>query len=156
MLNVLNYNICSTDWSFPFRKNNLRNVHVLIYNECIIIWNRHGHECSRIWTLSGNFTLIQCIKKCQDFLGTAFFLGSNLVSFNRAIVPYEISKINFRIETKILVSIRVADKKKFLSDIGSCKCESFARPINFLPDLLFFLEIFQYFTFNIVWLKGQS
>ena len=35
----------------------------------IIIWNRHGHECSCIWKLSGNFTLIQCIKKCQDFLG---------------------------------------------------------------------------------------
>ena len=34
-----------------------------------IIWNRHGHECSRIWKLSGNFTLIQCIKKCRDFLG---------------------------------------------------------------------------------------
>jgi hypothetical protein len=30
---------------------------------------------------------------------------------------------------------RVADKKKFLSDIGSCKQESFARPT-------FFLEIF--------------
>ena len=29
-----------------------------------IIWNRHGHECSRIWKLSGNF-----IKKCRDFLG---------------------------------------------------------------------------------------
>jgi hypothetical protein len=25
---------------------------------------RHGHECSRIWKLSGNF-----IKKCRDFLG---------------------------------------------------------------------------------------
>jgi hypothetical protein len=27
------------------------------------------------------------------------FLGPNLVSFNRAVVPYEISKANFRIET---------------------------------------------------------
>ena len=32
------------------------------------------------------------------------FLGPNLVSFNRTVVPYEISKVNFRIETKILVS----------------------------------------------------
>jgi hypothetical protein len=32
-------------------------------------------------------------------------LGPNLVSFNRAVVPYEISKVNFRIETKILVSM---------------------------------------------------
>ena len=33
------------------------------------------------------------------------FLGPNLVSFNRAVVPYDISKINFRVETKILVSM---------------------------------------------------
>jgi hypothetical protein len=38
-----------------------------------------------------------------------FFLGLNLVSFNRAVVPlfvpYEISKVNFGVETKILVSM---------------------------------------------------
>ena len=34
------------------------------------------------------------------------FLGPNLVSFNRAVVvPYEISKVNFRVETTILVSM---------------------------------------------------
>jgi hypothetical protein len=33
------------------------------------------------------------------------FLGPNLVSFNRTVVPYEISKVNFRVETKILVSM---------------------------------------------------
>ena len=33
------------------------------------------------------------------------FLGPNLVSFNRAVVPYEISNVNFRVETKILVSM---------------------------------------------------
>jgi hypothetical protein len=33
------------------------------------------------------------------------FLGPNLVSFNRAVVPYEISKVNFRVETKIVVSM---------------------------------------------------
>jgi hypothetical protein len=32
-------------------------------------------------------------------------LVPNLVSFNRAVVPYEISKVNFRVETNILVSI---------------------------------------------------
>ena len=32
-------------------------------------------------------------------------LGPNLVSFNRAVVPYEISKVNFCVETKILVSM---------------------------------------------------
>jgi hypothetical protein len=33
------------------------------------------------------------------------FLGPILVSFNRAVVPYEISKVNIRVETKILVSM---------------------------------------------------
>jgi hypothetical protein len=78
-----------------------------------IIWNRHGLECSRIWKLSGNF-----IKKCRDFLGrgilgTTFFraesslIQSSCRSFIRVIVPYEISKVNFRVETKILVSMSV-------------------------------------------------
>jgi hypothetical protein len=53
------------------------------YNS-FLIWNRHGHECSRIWKLSGNFTLIQCIKKCRDFLGrdisgTTFFRAESSV-----------------------------------------------------------------------------
>jgi hypothetical protein len=33
------------------------------------------------------------------------FLGPILVSFNRVVVPYEISKVNFRVETKNLVSM---------------------------------------------------
>ena len=33
------------------------------------------------------------------------FLGPNLVSFDRTVVSYEISKVNFRVETKILVSM---------------------------------------------------
>ena len=39
------------------------------------------------------------------YIGDDFFLGPNLVSFNRAAVPYEISKVNFRVETKFLVSM---------------------------------------------------
>jgi hypothetical protein len=39
------------------------------------------------------------------YIGDDFFIGTNLVSFNRAVVPYEISKVNFRVETKILVSM---------------------------------------------------
>jgi hypothetical protein len=91
----------------------MRISHYKLYN---IIWNRHGHECSRIWKLSGNFTLIQCNKKCRDFLGrdilrTTFFraesslIQSSCRSFIRVIVPYEISKVNFRVETQILVSM---------------------------------------------------
>ena len=33
------------------------------------------------------------------------FLGPILVSFNRTVVPYDISKVNFHVETKILVSM---------------------------------------------------
>ena len=32
-------------------------------------------------------------------------LGPNLISFNRAVVPCEFSKVNFRLETKIIVSM---------------------------------------------------
>ena len=41
----------------------------------------------------------------EIYWGRLFFLGMNLVSFNQAVVPYEISKVNFRVETKILVSM---------------------------------------------------
>jgi hypothetical protein len=54
--------------------------------EARIIWNRHGHECSRIWKLSGNFTLIQIPmhQKVSRFFGSKyigddFFLGPNLI-----------------------------------------------------------------------------
>jgi hypothetical protein len=33
------------------------------------------------------------------------FLGPNLVSFNRTVVPNEISKVNFRVEAIIIVSM---------------------------------------------------
>jgi hypothetical protein len=93
---------------------NFKSIKLLLLS--LSIWNRHGHECSRIWKLSGNFTLIQCIKKCRDFWaeiywGRLFFRAeSNLIQsscryFIRVIVPYEISKVNFRVETKILVSM---------------------------------------------------
>ena len=39
------------------------------------------------------------------YIGDDFFLEPNLVSFNQAVVPYEISKVKFREETKILVSM---------------------------------------------------
>jgi hypothetical protein len=42
------------------------------------------------------------------YIGDKFFLGPNLVSFNRTVVPYEISKVNFRVERKILVSMPLA------------------------------------------------
>ena len=41
----------------------------------------------------------------QVYIGDNFFLGPNLVSFNRTVVPCEFSKVNFRVEAKILVSM---------------------------------------------------
>jgi hypothetical protein len=40
-----------------------------------------------------------------DIYRGRLFLGPNLVSFNRAVVPYEISKGNIHVETKIIVSM---------------------------------------------------
>jgi hypothetical protein len=42
-----------------------------------IYWNRHGHECSRIWKLPANFTLIQCIKIVSNFFGPRY-IGDDL------------------------------------------------------------------------------
>ena len=39
------------------------------------------------------------------YIGDDFCLGPNVVSFNRTVVPYEISEVNFRVETQILVSM---------------------------------------------------
>ena len=64
----------------------------------------------RISKLSADFMLIQCIKIMSIFLGRDMsgmtFIGSKLVSFNQALVPYEISKVNFWCEeNKFLVSM---------------------------------------------------
>ena len=39
------------------------------------------------------------------YIGDDLFLGPNLVLFNRTVVPYEISKVNSRVETKIIVRL---------------------------------------------------
>ena len=60
-----------------------------------IIWQFHAHPVH------------QKVSRFLEprYIGDDFFLGPNLVSFNRAVVPYEISKVNFPVETKILVSM---------------------------------------------------
>ena len=60
-----------------------------------IIWQFHAH------------TVHQKVSRFfgPRYIGDDFILGPNLVSFNRAVVSYEISKVNFRIETKIIVSM---------------------------------------------------
>jgi hypothetical protein len=41
----------------------------------------------------------------EIYRGQLLFGAEYIVSFNRTVVPYEISKVNFRVETKILVSM---------------------------------------------------
>jgi hypothetical protein len=60
-----------------------------------IIWQFHAHPVHQ--NVSRFFG--------PRYIGDDFFLGPNLVSFNRTVVPYEISKVNFRVETKILVNM---------------------------------------------------
>ena len=60
-----------------------------------IIWQFHAHPVNQ--KVSRFFG--------PRYIGDDFFLGPNLVSFIRTVVPYEISKVNFRVETKILVSM---------------------------------------------------
>ena len=60
-----------------------------------IIWQFHTHPVhQKVLRFFGPW-----------YIGNDFFLGPNLVSFNQTVVPYEISKFNFRVETKILVSM---------------------------------------------------
>jgi hypothetical protein len=60
-----------------------------------IIWQFHAHPVHQ--KVSRFFG--------PRYIGDDFFLEPNLVSFNRTVVPYEISKVNFRVETQILVSM---------------------------------------------------
>ena len=58
------------------------------------------------------------------YIGDDIFLGPNLVSLNRTLVPYEISRVNFRVETQILVSMSeevslVSDVRERVRDLGS-------------------------------------
>ena len=48
-------------------------------------------------------------QKVSRFFGPRYigddFFRAELVSFNRTVVPYAMSKVSFRVETKILVSM---------------------------------------------------
>ena len=60
-----------------------------------IIWEFHAHPVHQ--KMSRFFD--------PRYIGDDFLLGPNLISFNRAVVLYKISNVNFRLETKILVSM---------------------------------------------------
>jgi hypothetical protein len=60
-----------------------------------IIWQFHAHPVHQ--KVSRFFG--------PRYIGDDFFLEPNLVSFNQVVVPYEISKVKFRVETKIIISM---------------------------------------------------
>ena len=60
-----------------------------------IIWQFHAHPMhQKVSRLFG-----------PRYIGDDIFLGPNLVSFNRTVVPCEILNVNFRVETNNLVSM---------------------------------------------------
>jgi hypothetical protein len=63
-----------------------------------IIWQFHAHPVHQ--KVSRFFG--------PRYIGDDFFLGPNLASFNRTIVSYQISKVNFRVESKILNKLKIS------------------------------------------------
>jgi hypothetical protein len=75
----------------PWLALDLSSFTQLFHTFMLIIWNRHGLKCSRIWKWSGNFITSVEIFWAEIYWGR-LFLGPNLVSFNRAVVPlFELS-----------------------------------------------------------------
>jgi hypothetical protein len=74
---------------------NMKQVRPWMLANLKIIWQFHAHPVHQ--KVSRFFG--------PRYIGDNFLLGPNLVSFNRTVVPNEISKVNFRVETKILFSM---------------------------------------------------
>ena len=86
--------VCQQILSTHF-SNNMKPARPWMLANLKIIWQFHAHPVHQ--KVSRFFG--------PRYIGDDFLLGPNLVSFNRTVVPYEISKVNFRVETKILVSM---------------------------------------------------
>jgi hypothetical protein len=71
----------------------------------------NARECENYLAISRSSSASKSVKIfwAEIYLGR-FFLGPNLVSFNRTVVPYEISKVNFLVETKIVVSTCMSEE----------------------------------------------
>ena len=66
----------------------------------------NAHESENYLAISRSFSASKSVEIFwAEIYRGQFFVGPNLVSFNRTVVPYEISKVNFRVETKILVNM---------------------------------------------------
>ena len=74
---------------------NMKQARPWMVENLKIIWQSHAHPVNQ--KVSRFFG--------PRYIGHDFLLGPNLVTCNRTVVLYEISKVNFRVETKILVSM---------------------------------------------------
>ena len=80
-------------WSMNFNgflNSNVKRARPWMLAPLKIIWQFHAHPVHQ--KVSRFFG--------PRYIGDDFFWGPNLVSFNQAVIPYEISKVNFRVETK--------------------------------------------------------
>ena len=66
----------------------------------------NAHKSENYLAISHSSSASKSVKifRAEIYWGRLFF-SQNLVSFNRVVIPYEISKVKFRVETKILVSM---------------------------------------------------
>jgi hypothetical protein len=76
-------------------ESNMKRAWPWMLTNLKIIWQFHAHPVHQ--KVSRYFG--------PRYIGDDFFLVPNLVSFNRTVDSYEISKVNFCVETKILVSM---------------------------------------------------
>jgi hypothetical protein len=86
--------------SWPCLFHNMKPTRPWMLANPKIIWQFHAHPVHQ--KVSRFFR--------PRYIGDNFFLGPNLVSFNRAVVPCEISKVNFRVETKNFASDSMSEE----------------------------------------------
>ena len=65
----------------------------------------NARESENYLAISRSSSASKSVETFWAEIGDNFFLGPNVVTFNRTVVPYKISKVNFGVETNILVSM---------------------------------------------------
>ena len=101
---------CAGPLGFVYAPNFFFYIAIFLkWTSCfILIWNRHGHECSRIWKLSGNF-----IKKCRDFLGRDI-LGTTFFRAESSLIQSSCRSLRERVRD-FMITFTLYVKKIFIS-----------------------------------------
>ena len=81
-------------------ENNMKPARPWILAHLKIIWQYHAHPVHQKVSRCGSRYMGYDLFRAESSL-----IQSSCRSFIRVIVPYEISKVNFRVETKIIVSM---------------------------------------------------